>query len=149
MKRIAILVILIVVMGTATVWSEGDFGLGIVLGQPTGITAKYWLGVRSSIDGAVAWSFVHNGSLYLHADYQHYVFDIAATQSGRLGFFLGLGGRVLFADDFNLGVRVPLGLIYLFSGVPLDLFLEVAPVLELLPATVASGGAAVGLRYYF
>jgi hypothetical protein len=149
LKRIALFVAILVVLGTATAWTEGDFGLGIVLGQPTGISAKYWLSVRSSIDGAAAWSFVHKGSLYLHVDYQYYVFDLASVQSGRLGFFLGLGGRLLFADDFNLGLRVPLGLIYLFSDLPLDVFLEVVPIMELLPATAASGGAAIGLRYYF
>lgn len=149
MKRLATALVLIVVIGTGGVWAAGDFGLGIIAGQPTGVTAKQWLGVNVSVDAALAWSFVHEGALYFHTDLQFHSFGRQPIEDGRLGVYAGAGGRILVTDTVNVGFRVPLGILYLFGGVPLDLFLEIAPTLELFPATAMSGGAAIGMRYYF
>jgi hypothetical protein len=46
----------LLICGTAQAQDSG-FGLGIIIGEPTGISAKQWTGSRTAIDGAVAWSF--------------------------------------------------------------------------------------------
>lgn len=33
----------------------GSFGLGFIAGEPTGFSAKLWLGNSTALDGAVAW----------------------------------------------------------------------------------------------
>jgi hypothetical protein len=149
MRRLLLLIALLALLGTAGTWAIGNFGLGIIMGQPTGLAAKQWMGVNTSLDAAVAWSFLHQGALYFHTDLQFHTFGSQPLGGGRLGVYVGVGGRVLVSDTVNLGFRVPLGVLYLFAGVPLDLFVELSPTLELFPATAMSGGAAMGLRYYF
>jgi len=48
-----------------------------------------------------------------------------------------------------LGLRLPVGLTYLFDGAPVDLFLEAVPSLDLLPGTSFDLDAALGARYWF
>ncbi len=128
------------------------FGLGIIAGEPTGPCFKWWLGSKSAIDGAVAWSFDKKGSLHIHADYLLHNFSLIKVNKGRLPFYYGLGGRIKFGhddDDDRLGVRIPLGLEYLFDGAPPGIFIELVPILDLVPKTEIEYNAAIGIRYYF
>ena len=52
-------------------------------------------------------------------------------------------------DDVTLGVRLPVGLTYLLKDGSLEFFMELAPVVELLPDTDADVDAAFGIRFYF
>ena len=133
-------------------------GVGIIAGNPTGVSAKKWLTNNTAIDAAAAWSFNDRGAFQLHANYLWHR-DIPAISQhiyGRLPFYVGLGGRVTF-DEGNgkhggnnrAGVRVPLGVTYLFENAPLDLFIEVVPVLDVAPQTDFGLDAAAGIRFYF
>jgi hypothetical protein len=46
-------------------------------------------------------------------------------------------------------VRLPVGLEYLFQRAPLDLFVEVVPVLDLTPESTVNVSASIGTRYFF
>ena len=48
---------------------ESPFGLGVMIGEPTGISGKYWLSPANAIDFAVAWSFANDANFHLHTDY--------------------------------------------------------------------------------
>jgi hypothetical protein len=41
------------------------------------------------------------------------------------------------------------GLAYLFDGAPVDVFLEAAPTMSLIPDTDFDFDAAIGARYWF
>ena len=128
---------------------QSGFGLGIVVGEPTGISFKSWIGGNKAIDGAVAWSLRQPESFHLHADLLLHNFQLMSVNSGQLGLYYGIGGRVRFQNDPQLGLRIPVGLNYLFEGAPIDVFLEVVPILDLLPATDVEFNAALGARYFF
>ena len=134
--------------GTAQAQDRG-FGLGIILGEPTGITWKLWTGYNTAIDGAVAWSFEKKSSMHLHGDLLFHNFNRAKVDEGKLLLYYGIGGRVKFQDDSKVGVRVPLGINYLFAKSPLDVFLEIVPILDLAPSTDFSLNGAIGIRYFF
>ena len=51
---------------------EKRVGLGIIVGEPTGLSANYLLGPDNSIDLAVAWNVSGNNDFVLHADYLWY-----------------------------------------------------------------------------
>jgi hypothetical protein len=130
--------------------AQGNFGLGIILGEPTGVSGKLWLSERSAIDMAAAWSFGgHDDAFHLHADYLLHNFDLISVSKGRLPIHFGVGARVKFEDDSKLGVRVPVGLTYIFDGAPLDIFFEIAPILDLIPDTEFEANAAIGIRFFF
>ena len=62
------------------------------------------------------------------------------------------GGRILNRTDqnsLNVGIRLPVGIEYLFQRAPLDVFLEVVPVLDLTPESTVDVNASIGTRYFF
>jgi hypothetical protein len=131
---------------------EGQFGLGVIAGEPTGPCFKLWTSQHTAIDGAAAWSFAKNAGIHLHADYLVHVSDLAEVESGRLLLYYGIGGRIRFADgdrDDNIGIRIPVGLAYLVEDVSLDVFFEIVPILDLVPDTDLDFNAALGVRYFF
>jgi len=127
----------------------GNFGIGLLLGEPTGLSVKSWNGDRTAFGIGAAWSLTgRNEAIHLHADYLiHSWFN--DVDRGRLAFYYGIGGRIIFADDANAGVRIPLGLNYVFENAPFDIFVEAVPILDLTPDTELAGNGAVGIRYYF
>jgi hypothetical protein len=128
---------------------DKNVGVGIILGEPTGISAKYWTSRNSAFDAAIAWSFVNEGAFHIHFDYILHNFDLIKVPEGRLPFYYGIGGRIKASKDARIGARVPLGLAYLFDNAPVDIFLEVVPLLDLAPKTAFRINAAIGARYYF
>lgn len=129
--------------------SGGSLGAGVMVGEPTGISLKKWNNDRSAFGIGVAWSFSgNNDALLLQGDYLlHNWFD--DVEKGSLAWYYGIGGRVVFASDALVGARIPLGLNYVIEGQPIDLFVEVAPILDLVPDTEFDGNGAFGIRFYF
>ena len=150
MKKIKYKVILftILFLSAANAQSKG-IGLGLIVGEPTGISFKYWTGSTTAFDAALAWSFVDEGAFHIHGDYIFHNFTLITIPEGKLPFYYGIGARIKTANDTKLGVRVPLGLAYLFNSAPIDIFLEIVPILDLTPKTDFAINAALGARYYF
>jgi hypothetical protein len=152
MKRIIITGVLFVFISGMAEVSFGQakgFGIGVILGEPTGISVKKWVGDKSAFDGAAAWSFQGTGFLQLHADYLHHNFKLIGINQGQLPVYYGLGVKMVFANDPTVGIRIPLGINYIFGDAPLDLFGELVPTLNLIPATEFNFGGGIGIRYWF
>lgn len=141
--------LLLLILMTGISSSYDGLGLGIIVGEPTGISMKAWTGNRTAVDGAVAWSLKNGDVLHLHANYLLHNFSLIEVTEGKLPFYYGIGGRILLEHDPRIGIRIPVGLSYLFEKSPLDLFIEVVPLLDLLPKTEIDFNGAVGLRYIF
>jgi hypothetical protein len=120
-------------------------GLGVVVGEPTGVTARFMRG-GNNFQVHAAWSFIDEGAFRISGDY---------LRSGTVGeadfppFYFGLGVRVKFADKSQVAIRVPLGLNYFFRNDPFEIFGEIVPGLRVVPSTHFDFGAAAGVRYYF
>jgi hypothetical protein len=145
-------VLLIVLLSTGTCTSaraqDSGFGIGLMLGEPTGISGKQWISSRNAIDGGLAWSFRQSGFFHLHADYLWHFFDVIRSEE-RFVPYGGLGGRLgATRGDALLGVRFVGGLLFLPRTVPLDVFVELAPVFDLAPATRVDGNGGIGVRFY-
>ena len=69
MKNILTACFLILTLGSSTAARQGDLGVGIILGDPTGLTGKMWLSSRQAIDAALSYDFRHNNYIYLHGDF--------------------------------------------------------------------------------
>jgi len=140
--------------GNAAAQSSG-FGLGVIVGEPTGLSAKLWQTRRTAVDFAAAWSFVDDSAFHLHVDFVWHRFDLIRVDEGQLPLYFGLGGRVKFRDDDNddsdaeIGIRFPVGLDYLFASVPFDAFIEVVPILDVAPDSDVTLNASIGFRYWF
>lgn len=151
MKRSVVLAGGILFFASILPAQESGLGLGVILGEPTGLSGKLWVSEIMAFDLAASWSFVGEGSFYLHGDYLLHVHHLIPMDEeyGSFTFHYGIGPRVELKDDPRVGIRFPFGLSYYFARIPLELFLEVAPVLDLLPATTFAANAGLGIRYYF
>ena len=127
---------------------DSGLGLGIIIGEPTGLSAKMWTSEKTAIDAGLAWSFSGSGYMRVHADMLVHNFSIDVDK-GQLPVYFGLGAKLLLASDLGLGIRIPVGIAYLFESAPFDIFLEVVPGLDLLPGTAFGIDAAFGVRYFF
>ena len=128
---------------------DRGFGLGLIVGEPTGISGKQWLDGRRALDGAVAWSFDEEAAMHLHADLLFHSAGGSRRNASRLLYYYGIGGRIKFEDESKAGLRIPLGLDYLSPGAPIDVFFEIVPLLDLAPKTDFNLNAAIGIRYFF
>ena len=151
MRRYLIYSAILSVLTVGTAFAQHDFGLGIIVGEPTGLSGKLWLSKTSAIDGAVAWSFEGEDAFHLHGDYLLHSFNLIRVDKGKLPLYYGIGGRIKFTedDDARVGLRIPVGLAYIFSGERVDIFLEIVPLLDLVPDTDFSLNGGIGVRYFF
>jgi hypothetical protein len=137
---------------------KGTLGVGIVLGEPTGVSAKLYLKDDQAIQAAAGAAFF-GGGLSLHVDYIWHPYILQERDSFTLPFYIGPGVRGIEYSQgggmsyFALGVRAVVGLLFDFKSVPLDVFVEAAPVLEY--GFASNKGARItfeadaGIRYYF
>ena len=124
-------------------------GLGVILGEPTGLSAKIWTTKSTAFDGAIAWSFYKNINLHIHADLLFHKFRCFKEKRGNLPFYFGIGGRIKLEEKSRVGARFPLGIEYIFTEAPMDFFLEFVPILDLMPGTDYRFNGAFGFRYFF
>ena len=126
---------------------KGQLGLGVIIGEPTGLSLKYWNGSKNAFDLGVAWSLQGNDAISIHGDYLfHHWLNV---KEGKLAIHYGVGARGIFADDSAIGLRIPVGLNYLLESAPLGFFIEIAPIIDIIPSTEADGSSGIGVRYYF
>lgn len=151
MKKIAILsvMVLVLMMAVPGQAQQKKFGLGIILGEPTGLIAKYWTSRTTAFDIAGSWSFVGEDSFHLHADYLFHSFNIFKVDKGQLPLYYGIGARLSLQDQTRFGIRIPVGLSYMFEKTPIDIFIEIGPVMDVVPATELHILGFIGFRYYF
>jgi hypothetical protein len=127
----------------------GRFGLGFVLGEPSGVNAKLWQGQTVALQGGLAWSFVDDGATSVYGDFIWHQFGLLDVTTGSLPVYLGAGVRAQFGDDTRIGIRTVVGLDYIFAQAPFDVFLEVVPTFDMTPEAEVVLSAAVGFRYFF
>jgi len=130
----------------------GKFGVGVILGEPTGASLKYWLNETMAIDGALGASSRDDTDFYLHGDVLWHNFDLIPVSQGRLPVYFGVGGLLRFCDnnhDNEAGIRVPVGLSYMFDNAPIDVFAEIAPAIDVTPDVRGEITGGVGIRFWF
>jgi hypothetical protein len=150
LRGIAVLASLIAACSGSDAYGRDGVGVGIIVGEPTGVSVKYWLDKSTAIDGALAVSLSDNNPFQFHADYLiHSSSSITSSEvKGRFPWYYGIGGRIKNDHETVVGVRVPVGITYLFSDAPLDLFAEIAPVLDVAPTVRLGLNGAAGIRFY-
>ncbi len=144
------LMLALVILAAALPAAAGDTGLGIIIGEPTGLSLKHWTGRSKAIDLAAAWSFEGEDALHLHGDLLIHRYDWIEVDGEGLPTYLGVGVRMkLVDDDALIGARFPIGLAYAFDRNRFDFFFELVPIMDLAPDTDFSLNAGLGLRFWF
>jgi hypothetical protein len=130
----------------------GKFGAGATFGEPIGADVKYWFNEKMAIDGAMGYSFHDNTELYMHSDILWHAFNLFPISHGQLPLYFGVGGLARFRKDDipnEVGIRAPVGVSYMFENAPVDIFMEVAPALDIAPGLRGEVTGGIGIRYWF
>lgn len=140
---------------------KGAFGIGLILGEPTGVSAKLYLDDETAVQAAVGSAFI-GGGLQVHGDYLWHPWILEERDSFVLLAYVGPGVRFIYYDqgrdgsDFvAVGARGVGGVVFDFKEIPLDVFAEVAGVAEWQFGDDPDNGfalainAGAGARYYF
>ena len=135
---------------------ERNFGLGVMLGEPTGLSAKLWTKNNNALAFGLGWSTYHpryddrGNRVHFHMDYLWHSFDAIRSEE-KFAFHYGIGGRFKDrgGDNGSLAVRGVGGLNWFIRNAPIDIFIEIAPSLELTPSTGFGIDGAFGARFYF
>lgn len=147
---------LVILLFVQVALSREELQLGVVLGAPTGISAKLSLGNNRAIDMAFANSLDKDLGLQLTADY---LIDKARSYQieapNPLDLYFGIGARIgliehgIHDGDLSIGPRTPIGVSYNFSNPNVQIFSELALVLNVIPYSDVDLEGAIGARYRF
>jgi hypothetical protein len=125
----------------ATAARPSGLGVGLELGDPNGLTGKYFLNHVLAIDGAMGWG----GPFTVHADLLWHGWNALPKPSeGRLPVYLGVGLEI---EDGNAALRTVGGVSYWLKDKPLEIFAELAPTFGADEDAELAG--AIGFRWYF
>lgn len=135
---------------SAISFAAGEMGIGAMVGNPTGLNGKYWLSKKHAIDGGMGFSFGKDTNFSMHSDYLfHSEGALIFKDEHPLDFYFGVGGRMEFADDIELGLRLPIGVAHRMENNTADIFGEIAPIVDFIGRTGLEFHLTVGARYYF
>jgi hypothetical protein len=146
----------------SSIAQDRGFGLGLIIGEPTGISAKAWTSSDNAFDFGLGWSVggdrignykgSYNGGsrVHVHVDYLWHAFE-AIRSSERLPLYYGFGVRMNSGAgyDGSVALRGVFGIVWMPHHTPLDVFLELVPSLQITTTTGFGIDAGLGARYYF
>ncbi len=152
MKRTYLLfpVLLLILFTNISYSQEKGFGLGVIVGEPTGINAKLWTSESTALDFGLGYSFTSSNSLFdFYADYVFHNPDMLQSEEKFIVYY-GPGARLKINEhESRLGIRGVIGILWLPDGTNFDLFVEVAPILDIIPETNFDFAGGIGGRYFF
>ncbi len=162
MKKFIILIIFLTYSAISSPPSGKEFGFGIQVGEPTALTAKYWVSNTNAFQfslgsGSYAGLRITGDYLWEFDAFNHSQFKLYAGPGIVIGF--GKGNTVLikqdddkwFYRDNGTGIagRGIVGINYMLSNTPIELFLETGILLGVTPSFGALSESALGIRFYF
>jgi hypothetical protein len=149
--RDTVVVIMTVFFFSGVTMAEEQFGLGVMVGQPSGVSGKYFIDKYNALDAGFGWSLDSDHDFHIHADYLYHFYSFIDSGTGETPIYLGVGARAVFRDDKDnkAGFRFPLGVEHLFKSAPFDVFAEIVPIFNVSPDTEFDLEGVVGARFYF
>jgi hypothetical protein len=151
----------VMILAKPTEAQDRGFGLGLILGEPTGVSAKLWtskvnafdFGFGVSVGGdriSYKGNYEKGNRIHFHMDYLWHSFN-AISSTEKFPLYYGIGGRFNSGGgyDGSLGLRGVLGIAWFPHSTPIDVFIELVPVLQLTSSVGFGLDAGLGIRYFF
>ncbi len=154
LKKLIVALAIIALLPFTTRGQEANWGVGLRLGNPTGLSAKKYLGASNGLELAFGTNLQGNGFELLG----HYLFHFPINKYEGFDWYYGLGLQIRQkqykisdgVEEADFGGDLVIGIEYHFQNVPLTLFTDAVLFIELLndPFEVALDGG-IGIRYRF
>lgn len=161
----AVLTMILMFGYAATGFAQGPggktFGFGIILPDPTGVTAKLWLSREQALDFYIGGDYF--GGPRIGADY---LWHFSPFNTDIANMYAGMGGTVGFGNgggywynnrdgwyyrtggQAGIGVRALFGVDVMPRRTPLELFFELGPLVGISPGFGFGMDVALGIRFY-
>jgi hypothetical protein len=143
---------------------DGNWGIGLRLGEPSGITLKRYM-------GANAWDLTVGSPTYGRGGYAagglsvmfNYLWHNDFQGADGLQWYYGLGGNLhsrrylvydarrarVYDTRFALGVDGAIGLEWFIPGAPFSIYGDIVPSIEIIPNVGLYFMGGIGGRYTF
>jgi hypothetical protein len=144
-----------------------SFGVGFSVGDPTAISFRIWTSRANSWDAAIGASYL--GNPHIHGDYLWHFND--AFNSRIVSLYAGVGAALGFGDrrdgwvliryrkgkdywyysdrdELVVAAKGTFGLNIIPRNTPLDIFLEVNPIIGISPGFGFDIMPSLGIRFY-
>ncbi len=162
MKRwLFVFLSLFLYLASSRALAQERFGFGFILGDPTGISWKYRMDRLHALDGAIGFSpfdrpRIHVDYLWLSHPFRDQNFALHYGVGAAVGFgnateavFTRHGdGYITHSTTLGFGLRVPFGVDYAIPRSPVELFLEIAPLVVVTPSGGFGVDFGLGVRFY-
>lgn len=139
---------------------DHGFGIGLILGEPTGLSAKLWTSKTNAFDFGLGvavggdrltykGNYNGDGRMHFHMDYLWHSFR-AINSTERFPLHYGIGMRINSGGgyDQSIGIRGVFGIAWYPRSTPIDLFFELVPVFQITPLTGMGLDAGIGIRFF-
>jgi hypothetical protein len=156
MKRLRRIALFLMALAAPLTAQQEGLGIGGFLGDAAGVSGKLWFSPRYALAGGVGASLAGGSALHLHADWllhddtapQRIAFLREMGGDGLFVAYYGAGARLLLFDVNRLGIRGVGGLLYAAGRSPWDVYLEIAPTLDIVPDSDWDVAAFLGVRWF-
>lgn len=143
--------LLALVLSSSVFAAGGANGLGIVFGDPSGITFQHKINERQFADFYFAYTW--DDEVIFMGDYKFRLPGLLQTEVPIMPY-VGIGAFFKFEDhdhndDVAIGARIPLGLEWKIPEAPITVFGELVPALRVVKRTDGDFQAGIGGRYFF
>jgi hypothetical protein len=127
-----------------------EVSIGMATPSPNGLSAKFWMSRETAVDIFSEWDTT-NKHFQAHADFLTHDFQQFEVEDGSMPLYFGFGLRLRTTESSatQIGIRIPIGVSYLWSAAPIDFFAEVGPRANVIPQTSFAVDLMIGLRYRF
>lgn len=148
-KAVVLAVLALLCAGAARAQTPGSLGLGVILGDPLGATAKYMFTSRDAVQMTVGVS----QNLTMTADYVWHGFSLTPQpKRGPLALYFAPGIRIETYDpETDFGIRTMVGLSYWpkLASREAEFFVELGPTYRLTDEFRIRVDGGFGVRMYF
>jgi hypothetical protein len=151
---------LVLILSIPSLCFAKTWGLGAVIGAPTGLSANYFLQENRTIHSTLAYDFNGDDALQFASHYTWRMNNLH-FEKVKLGWFYGVGGRFAFSNhdhnhkhhnddhDFEMGPSGTIGIFHEFEKVPLEVFLKGNLTVNIIEDTDVDADVMLGLHYNF
>jgi hypothetical protein len=148
-KRILFFCILMVLLANVSLSQGHGLGLGLMIGEPTGISCKGWVSNSGAIQLGIGYpSLSSSYGTALSAEYLWHAHIFRSHEYFPL--YYGLGGIFGVSGGTNLmGARGVLGIAWWPHRSSIDVFLQLVPTIYFEPTSHFEFDFGFGVRYFF
>lgn len=154
MKRALLIIAFLGTLAANAQEYKGHYGVGLAIGEPTsGFSIKKFINNSEAFQYTLAYSAVDGKEgINIGADFLLHNYDFITADKGKIPIYYGAGIHLKSHNDKGnqIYARVPLGLAYEVTDLPLDIFFEFCPGISIF-STVEEWFVidfAIGGRFY-